>query len=354
MHQQISNLNTVQNPITPQMNTSFKANPVATTNALERTPASDTLVKPTKDKTSKKGSLSTGAKIGIGIGILGTIALIIGTLVKKPSQTKEVITPKSIRENFSTIFKKDFSENEIKIMTENYKQIFKIDNVDDFSKKIFEQIKKDSGNEKVNLEFIINKCSPGMGRHGEFSPTDARVVLDVECTNNIISNHDKKRVFSCLIHEFQHVRQGNMAYNVDPVRFSKCMTADFDIDSCIKILEQHLKRNPCKVAELGGEKAVKEAIQGLKRKDPKYVNLHCVISPEEKVKYIKNIRKMFGTAKQYEISSNDYKMGIKYLENFENYIASAIDSTKYGQQIVEKEAYEAQYIANEILRALKI
>ena len=338
VNNQTTNINNIQ----PKSQVAFKA---------QTAPVKD-YSHDTVEINSKKKKIGVGTKVGIGI--LGVTALILGAIVKKPSQTKEIITSKGISENFSTVFKRDFSENEIKIMTENYKQIFKIDNVDDFSKKIFEQIKKDSGNEKVNLEFIINKCSPCMGRRGEFSPADARVVLDIECTNNIISKDQKKHVFSCLIHEFQHVRQGNMAYNVDPVRYSKCVTADFDIDSCIKILEYYLKRNPNKVAELGGEKTVKETIEGLKRKDPKYVNLHCVISPVEKAKYIKNIRKMFGTAKQYEISSNDYKMGLKYLENFENYIAPAIDSTKYGQQIIEKEAFEAQYIANEILETLKI
>lgn len=60
----------------------------------------------------------------------------------------------------------------------------------------------------------------------EFYETNNIVVLKhdllaIECTNNIISKHDKKRVFEHLIHKFQHVRQGNMAYNVDPVRYVK-------------------------------------------------------------------------------------------------------------------------------------
>ena len=69
---QVNGLNIVQNNSKPQMNMTFKANSVATTNTLERTPTTDTL----QTKSKKKG-LSTGAKWG-----LGTLALAgIGTAV---------------------------------------------------------------------------------------------------------------------------------------------------------------------------------------------------------------------------------------------------------------------------------
>ena len=53
MSLQVNGLNTVQNYPKPQMNATFKANPVATTSTLERTPTTDKLVKPTQNKTKK-------------------------------------------------------------------------------------------------------------------------------------------------------------------------------------------------------------------------------------------------------------------------------------------------------------
>ena len=53
MSLQVNGLNTVQTYSKPQMNTTFKANPIATANTLERTPTTDILVKPTKNKSKK-------------------------------------------------------------------------------------------------------------------------------------------------------------------------------------------------------------------------------------------------------------------------------------------------------------
>ena len=68
MSLRVNNQTTVQNNTTPQMNTTFKANPVVTTNTLERTPTTDTLIKPAKNK-SKKILLTLGAIVTAGIGI---------------------------------------------------------------------------------------------------------------------------------------------------------------------------------------------------------------------------------------------------------------------------------------------
>ena len=54
------------------MKRTFKANPIATTNTLERTPTTDTLVKPSQNKT-KKTLLTIGAIVLAGVGIFTAI-----------------------------------------------------------------------------------------------------------------------------------------------------------------------------------------------------------------------------------------------------------------------------------------
>lgn len=339
------------NAIQPKVNTSFKVQSVS---------VKDYPPDIVEINGKKKTGMSTGAKVGIGLGIIGTIALAIGLLAKgKTSQAKEVVNNVSVKQElqqkFGEIFKKDFSEAEIDKLVDNYKQIFKIDNVDDFSKKLFEQIKIDSGNESKNIEFVIRKCKPGMAEGGGFAVSERTLFLDIEHENNIINLEEKKDIFKSFVHEFQHVRQQEMAYNSDCTRFAKAMTKNKTPSTAIFFLEDALKHDPNFVSEYGGEQAIKDVIQGLKINNPEYIDLYCTVPPEEKINIIKNIKKCFGPVKQYDKNSENYKMGIKYLENEENYIQPTEEAMeKYTQQILEKEAYDAEYIASEILNLIKI
>lgn len=348
-----TNIQTINanNTFQPKVNTTFKAQSV---------PVKDYPPDTVEINGKKKTGMSKGAKVGFGIGVIGTLALAIGLLAKgKTSQAKEVVNnvtvKQELQQKFGEIFKKDFSETEIDKLVENYKQIFKIDNVDDFSKRMFEQIKRDSGNESKNIEFVIRKCKPGMAEGGGYTPQNRTLFLDIEHENNIVNHEHKKLIFESLIHEFQHVRQYEMAYNADCTRFANAMTKKRDINEVIAFLEDALKRKTNLVSKSGGEQAIKEAITGLKANNSDYIDLYCTVPPEEKSEIIKNIKKSFGTPKQYDKNSENYKMGMKYLENWENYIIPT-DATaeQYTQQIVEKEAFDAQYIAREILNLIKI
>ena len=71
MSLRVNNQTTVQNNTTPQMSTTFKANTVVTTNTLERTPTTDMLVKPTKNKTKKTLFILGGLTLATVAGVLG-------------------------------------------------------------------------------------------------------------------------------------------------------------------------------------------------------------------------------------------------------------------------------------------
>ena len=226
---QIDSLSTVQNFPNPQMNTAFKANPVATTNALERTPATDSLVKPIKDKTNPKSGLSTGAKWALGIAT--TAATIYGGIVLHKHLTKPSI--EKVAKNFSEIFKKDVSKEEAIKMAERYKEIFAEKDKDKFIEKCFEQVKKDFGYEDLtNLkcskisDAMINEAKErGRTLYGGYRPVGAsyeHMAKDtfLEKFNGEIMEVNphlsQKEIFKAMVHEFTHAKQHEMCYRTDP------------------------------------------------------------------------------------------------------------------------------------------
>ena len=126
MSLQINGLNTIQNNPKPQMNTTFKANPVVTTNTLERTPATDTLIKPKKNKT-KKTLLTLGAIATAGIGIAYAI---------KKTQVKDVKRlHKALKEGF---LNESLTEKEALAIKQRYNDLAKIKDRDEYARAIFE------------------------------------------------------------------------------------------------------------------------------------------------------------------------------------------------------------------------
>ena len=62
---------------------------------------------------------------------------------------------------------------------------------------------------------------------------------------------------------------------------------------------------------------------------------------------------MFGEPRHYDKNSEEYKKGIQYLENWENYIIPSKETmNKYREQLVEAEAYNMQDIATQITKLI--
>ena len=315
---QIDSLNTVKNSLNPQMNTSFKANPVATTNALERTPASDTLVKPTKDKTSKKGSLSTGAKWALGIAT--TAATIYGGVVLHRHLTKPSI--EKVAKNFSEIFKKDVSKEEATKMVERYKEIFAEKDKDKFIEKCFEQVKKDFGYEDLtNLKYskfsdaVINEAKEKGGTLcGGYRPVGASYEYKGKNTYlekfngeimEINPHLSQKEIFKSIVHEFTHAKQHEMCYRAD----AKAL-----IDTLVE-------------ARLSGFKNEKAYAQ---------------IVDEYITAFKENYQKVWDKLPKIDKSSKEYEKVKKYLEEIRQYEtagATKEQRQKYMSQLMEQEAH---------------
>ena len=312
-----------------------------------------------------KNKPSTGSKIGIAIGgvilagITGLCLLKNKKITKTNTSNIQEITPEvsssfqEIAQKFNQIYRKNFSKTEITTMVEQYKKIFKLDSVDEFANQLFNQIKKDAGYGDKDISLFIHKCEPGTARAGGFSPEFAKIQMDVECTDNKISNENKKILFGNFVHEFQHVFQHEQAYNADFERYEQYISRDIGLDAIISQYKDVLaEQNEFLIEKMGGEDFIKDTIEKLINKDPETVSLYQT-PQEDKVEYLGNIKKIFGEPKHYDKNSEEYKKGIQYLENWENYIQPTQETmNEYGGQLVEKEAYEMQAIATKQISKL--
>lgn len=297
-----------------------------------------------------KKTISTGGKIEIAIGG-GIIAGITALCLLKNKKA----TPKNFQEitqKFNQIYQRDFSKQEISSMINQYKEIFKLDNVDEFSNQLFKQIKKDAGLGDKDIKFFVNKCEPGTASTGGFWANAAQIMMDVECTNNKISNENKKSLFETLVHEFSHVHQHEQAYNADAERYLQCITGDTGVDAIISQYKEILAlQNKDLIESMGGEDFLREIIEKLTNRDPETVALFQM--PQEDTEYLANIKNLFGEPRHYDKNSEEYKKGIQYLENWENYIIPSKETmNKYREQLVEAEAYNMQDIATQITKLI--
>ena len=184
---QVNGLNTIPNYSKPQVNTSFKANPVATTNTLEKTPTTDNFTKPYKNKTKK--TLLTIAGLA-----LVTVAGIWGIRAYKNNYINRA------QKTFQEVFMRDnITKEETIEMLKRYKEIQKIKDKDEYMQKLFEEVKKNYGFKDGCLELKT------------FTTAERKDVLGfvqkLKHFVNINKDADHKQLLKIMHHEMKHKQQ---------------------------------------------------------------------------------------------------------------------------------------------------
>ena len=215
MSLQVNGLNTVQTYSKPQINTTFKANPGATTSTLERTPTTDTLVKPSKNKT-KKTLLILGAIALAGVGIFAAVKAGKAYQQKKAIQEIEKKfadlqgdMPK-VQKTFKEVFlREDLTEKEALEMLNRYKEVEKLGitgTKEEYIKAVFKEAKQNYGLNDRPIELIIK------------DPANTTLVGECDFLNRHIwirPTRKNSSIFSTIHHEFRHAKQHEFAYNLD-------------------------------------------------------------------------------------------------------------------------------------------
>ena len=302
---QVDSLNTVKHSPNPQVNTSFKANPVATTNTLERTPTTDTLVKPAKNKT-KKALLTLGAIVLAGVGIFGAIKLGKAHQQKKAIQEIEKKfadlrgdMPR-VQKTFKEVFlREDLTEKEALEMLNRYKEIEKIGitgTKEEYALKLFDEAKRNYGFGDIKLPLYLEKnVEKSSGCISAASTYDD--MLGVE----IFSDIDKNKLVDVIHHELRHVKQKYFSCCLDEKGYFKIYAKNFIQDRpFIKPTEKNLE-----TAALNALDDAKKIWKEFSRK-----NL-----PDKYEDYAK-----------------------KCLENYRNYTDGLVNFNKYQNQFMEEDA----------------
>ncbi|MBE7705615.1 MAG: hypothetical protein E7Z90_07400 [Cyanobacteria bacterium SIG29] len=242
MSLQVNSLNTAQNYPNPQMKRTFKANPVVATNALERTPTTDTLVKPTQNKT-KKTLLTLGAIVLAGVGIFAAVKAGKAHQQKKAIQEIEKKfadlqndMPR-VQKTFKEVFlREDLTEKEALEMLNRYKDVEKLGitgKKEEYIEAVFKEAKRNFGFENSNIKLEI------VSREANYCGGSGRWLDCIE----INLNRPQNDIFGTIHHEFRHKFQRFLEVNhsFDDVVRAEGICAYNSGKKEILPLEQYLK-----------------------------------------------------------------------------------------------------------------
>ena len=224
-----------------------------------------------------------------------------------------------ISRGLSETLRKDLNETETKEFIDSYKDLFKINNAEDFIRKAFEQIKKDYGYEKADIPLDIEYLGKWYFLKHPFKK------MSMGCFDNIknkiriwtcsdkdgsISKAEKKFVFETLFHELKHMEQANFCYIKDKEKFFEAIS---------------------KSSEVNGHKpTLFEKNQLLKTLDNNYSRAFKNVSAKDVSKHSDTID--------------------KYIDNTAHYKdPTTVGKKEYLEQILEKEAYQAQKAGSKFL-----
>ena len=295
----------------------------------------------------KEKGMSTATKVGLTI--VGAFVTTYACVVGHRMLTKQSI--EKVAQNFSEIFRRDVSKDEAQKMADRYKEILKESDVDSLCSKLFNQVKKDYGYENINIKLDIDKITEEARKKeagGGWILNKARVTLRPYCVNGQkMTASDKKQILNTLMHEFQHVKQAEIAYRTNAEKYIQIIRKNNELPTGDK-LKKELEEMKAILKDDGRLKTWarerNQTVEQLKTDINKALNnkdYSAFINFNEK-ECRQNLENLFGKYPKLKINSEEYKKGEKYLENEANYISAYDNETGYLEQILEKEAYGAE------------
>lgn len=268
-----------------------------------------------KSQTDKKSSQHPFRKLGILFA--GALAAIyaIGVGVRLHYKTNI----HNLALELSEVFRRDVSESEARQIANKYKDLFKINNAEDFIKKSYEQIKKDYGYEKAEVPLNIEyKGKYYFLKHpfknvygGGFNNSENWIKIAAFCNEGgKISKAEKSLVFQTLFHELKHMEQSHLCYLKDKDKFFKELIKNSKSNGQkFNIMEEHSLKKSLKANYNNAYKNVPE----------------------------KDVNKYSGIID-------------KYIENAGNYKdPKTFKMKEYKEQILEKDARKAGKTAGKII-----
>lgn len=303
-------------------------------------------------KNKQKEGLSTGAKWAIGLAT--TAAAVYGCIVGHRMLTKPSI--EKVAKNFSEIFRRDVSKEEAQKIINDYKKLLDIEDTEKFIKEAFEQVKKDYGYEKIPIKLEVNKVKDYLGSSdatwcGEEGILSINTLID---KNGKVLNTNKrvrKNLLQTIMHEFQHVKQDEIAYRTSRNEIVKAiLEKNTNQQDLIHSIENILSKKSKIEIEA---KKLNMPIEECKKQYEKILeNLKSGKYSFDKIKFDTNTKigldDLFKEYSKFTTDSKEYELGQKYIQNTKNYIKSGVDRKGYENQILEAEAFRTEKKFEEI------
>jgi len=257
--------------------------------------------------------------------LLGALTIGTGAIVTKGKLWSKPVSFEKVQTNLAEIFgKKDLSKEETQKLLQTYKDIYKIKDKEEFIKKLFVQVKKDSGygdnkkiyltinDKKTSLLDVIKKKSISGGfrmETGEFT---------------IYKESLKQDIFPVMVHEFRHVKQGEFKFRSIAARKT---SLEYYVENAKKTIPEICKKN-----------------------------LNAVIKETKKLvnEIFERRKSIYGNLPKFKEGSPEDIIGGKYEDAFLNYVTPDKSVKKYKNNIMEQEAYKNTALAKEILKYIQL
>ena len=304
--------------------------------------------------------MSTGMKWLLGLA--GTAATIYGCVVAHRAIKKPTI--EKVTENLSSIFRRNVTKDEATAIVGKYRDIFKVQNYDEYCTKMFEQVKKDYGYGDINIPLKViyptgQQPVNGVINCGGWSATGGLKLYAKAPKDSIITQQEKRRIFHTYLHEFQHAKQSEMSYRANPSEYIKALKESYNKDNSKEKVIQRAKEllnDEAKLkafAENNGE-TIEESRKTMEHivKAEKDSSIKLDIDEYKEDVARQNLKEWFGKYSTIDKTSNDYEKAMKYIENERNYITAEENKTEYMKQLLEAEAYGVEPKGDEIIEHL--
>ena len=267
------------------------------------------LAKPISYRGFNKKSEISEEKNKLPAILLTGLSLAIGLFAYiKLRKSQKVLTDAAVKKleeaqiYLKNIFGKDFAIDDANNFVRKHEELIKIKDNKEYYLKLFEQLKRDFKveNKSLSLE-LMDKPIPV--NNGEYRGYTEALTRKIGAT----SSQDRISTISNLFHEFKHVKQNELMYKTDSKRLVNIKVAELEKSN--NASWQRLLK------DCGGDKELaRKTVQ--KEVEQVYAQIWGHLKPVSK-------------------TSENYKLGIKYLENEANRIPPG---AHYYEQILEKEA----------------
>lgn len=312
-------------------------------NTLQRSPQTDTVA--VGNKQPKK--LSTGAKVGIGIGATAVAVLgaVMGHKAISANQMNKAIKaidtkfsalegdlPK-VQNTFKDVFMRDdLTLEQTKQMLNEYKQLAykRVDkkvSMEDYAKSLFETATKNYGLDHAGIQLDTTKMSKDCSGVGGF-------FHEPSCSVHLYNVHSKEMLFSVIHHELRHAKQSQAV--------SECISLEDQLKVIAKSSYEHMSNKKEDFDTYMRKLLTPDFKEGIVGKTRKQLARKGITPAKQEIEYAKKMN--VASSMMGDIKSNHKSYWINVKEQDARYAETAMnelfslnkEQSSYYKQMDEK------------------